>query len=55
GHPLQSFRTLLAQLATLTRNTVRAQWESAANVPFHMLSRITPFQEEAFRLLAVTP
>lgn len=55
GHPLQSFRTLLAQLATLTRNTVRAQWEAAANAPFHMLSKITPFQEEAFRLLAVTP
>lgn len=55
GHPLHSFRTLLAQLATRTRNTVRAQWEAAANIPFYMLSSITPLQEEAFRLLAVTP
>jgi hypothetical protein len=54
-HPLQSFRTLLAQLSTLTRNTVRAQWEPARNTPFNMLSAITPLQQEAFRLLDATP
>ncbi|ABK45134.1 transposase, IS4 family [Magnetococcus marinus MC-1] len=55
GHALQSFSTLLEQLATLTRNTVRAQWEPAAGKPFEMLANITPLQQEAFRLLSISP
>ena len=53
GLPVHSFQTLLADLATLTRNRVQpaAQGAVAADV----LTRPTPLQAEAFRLLGVRP
>ncbi|MCY4661540.1 MAG: IS1634 family transposase [Acidobacteria bacterium] len=53
GLPVHSFRTLLADLATLTKNRVRpvAAGAPAADV----LARPTPLQAEAFRLLGVKP
>jgi hypothetical protein len=50
GSPVHSFRTLLADLATLTRNTVRF----GDNLPITVLSRPTPLQQRAFGLLGVT-
>src|SRR5512147_1133325 len=47
--PVHSFRTLLADLATLTRNTVRF----GNNLPMTVLSRPTPPQQRAFDLLGV--
>ena len=49
GEPVHSFRTLLADLATLTRNTVRF----GDNLPMIVLSRPTPIQQRAFDLLGV--
>jgi hypothetical protein len=49
GEPLHSFRTLLADLATLTRNTVR--FDDA--LPMTVLSRPTPLQQRAFDLLGI--
>ena len=53
GLPVHSFRTLLADLATLTKNRVRpvAPGAPAADI----LARPTPLQAEAFRLLGVKP
>jgi transposase len=53
GQPVHSFRTLLADLATLTRNTVRF----GDALPMTVLSRPTPIQQRAFDLLgtALTP
>jgi hypothetical protein len=51
GHPVHSFRTLLADLATLTRNTVRFGQHLAATV----LATPTPFQQRAFDLLGASP
>ena len=49
--PVHSFRTLLADLATLTRNTVR--W---ANAPaMALLASPTQIQQRAFDLLGVKP
>ena len=50
GLPLHSFRTLLRDLATLTRNQVRL---GAAR--FQQLSKPTPLQARAFELLNVRP
>jgi len=51
GLPVHSFRTLLADLATLTRNTVR--W---ANAPVMvLLASPTQIQQRAFNLLGVKP
>ena len=49
GETVHSFRTLLADLATLTRNTVRF----GDALPMTMLSRSTPIQRRAFSLLGV--
>jgi len=49
GEPLHSFRTLLADLATLTRNTVRF----GDNLPMTVLSRPTAIQQRAFDLLGI--
>src|SRR5574338_274260 len=49
GSPVHSFRTLLADLATLTRNTVRF----GDNLPITVLSRPTPLQQRAFGLLGI--
>jgi len=51
GHPVHSFRTLLADLATVTRNTVRFGTDLFATV----LATPTPFQQRAFDLLGVAP
>jgi hypothetical protein len=51
GHPVHSFRTLLADLATLTRNTVRFGESLSAAV----LATPTPFQQHAFDLLGISP
>ena len=49
GSPVHSFRTLLQDLATLTRNTVRL----GDAPPAAMLARPTPVQQEVFAKLEV--
>ena len=53
GFPVHSFRTLLADLATLTRNRVRPAADGA--VAADVLTSPTKLQSEAFRLLGVRP
>jgi hypothetical protein len=50
GTPLHSFRTLLRDLATLTRNTVRL-----GEARFQQLTTPTPLHERVFQLLGVRP
>ena len=54
GFPVHSFPTLLAELATLTRNRVvpAGAGEAAA---FELLSQPTPLQARAFELIGVSP
>jgi hypothetical protein len=52
GLPVHSFRSLIAHLATLARNTVTTA--IAPNHPFTILTRPTPIQQKALDLLAVT-
>ncbi len=49
GRPVHSFRTLLQDLATLTRNTVRL----GDAPPAAMLASSTPIQQEVFDKLEV--
>ena len=51
GRPVHSFRTLLRDLATVTRNRVVPRLQGAE--PFETLTRPTELQREAFRLLGV--
>ena len=51
GLPVHSFRTMLADLATLTRNTVR--WASAPTTA--LLATPTQIQQRAFDLLGLKP
>jgi hypothetical protein len=51
GQPVHSFRTLLADLATLTRNTVRCGKAPAMAI----LARSTKIQQRAFELLGGKP
>ena len=51
GLPVHSFRTLLADLATLTRNTLVTA--SAPEQPFTLTARPTPLQQKARDLLAL--
>ena len=51
GVPVHSFQSLLADLATLARNTVLTA--IAPDRPFTLLTRPTPVQQKAFDLLAV--
>jgi hypothetical protein len=51
GLPVHSFRSLLADLATLTRNKVRFAKRQAMT----MLATPTPVQQRAFTLLGLTP
>jgi hypothetical protein len=51
GHPVHSFRTLLTDLATLTRNTVRFGTDLQTTV----LATPTTLQKHAFNLLEVSP
>ena len=53
GLPVHGFRTLLADLATITRNRVLLRLPGAE--PFEILTRPTALQREAFRLLGVRP
>ena len=50
GTPVQSFRSLMRNLATLTKNKVEM-----AGVRFERLACPTPLQQRAFDLLGVTP
>ena len=49
GEPVHSFRTLLADRATLTHNTMRL----GEALPFTALSRPTAIQQRAFDLLGI--
>jgi len=51
GEPVHSFQGLLADLATLCRNTIVTA--IAPNRPFTVLTRPTPIQQKAFDLLAI--
>ena len=53
GLPVHSFRSLLGDLATLTRNRVRPAVPGAMTAD--MLARPTPLQAKAFRLLGIRP
>ena len=52
GVPVHSFRSLLADLATLARNTIT----TAIAPDYHLIvvTRPTPLQQKAFNLLRVT-
>ena len=52
GLPLHSFKTLLAELATHTRNHCRFQSERADQL-IQVLSQLTPLQRRAFELLGI--
>jgi DDE family transposase len=52
GLPVHSFRSLLADLATLARNTVTTA--IAPNYPITVLTRPTSIQQKAFALLGIT-
>ena len=51
GRPVHSFRTLLGDLATVTKNRVAPRLPGAE--PFDLLARPTELQREAFRLLGL--
>ena len=51
GRPVHSFRTLLSDLATVTRNTVRFDNDLCATV----LTTPTAFQQHVFDLLGISP
>jgi hypothetical protein len=51
GLPVHSFRSLLADLATLARNTITTA--ITPNYPLTVLTRPTPIQQKAFDLLGV--
>ena len=51
GLPVHSFRTLLADLATLTRNTLATA--ITPDHPFILMARPTPLQQKAFDLLGL--
>jgi len=50
GHPIHSFETLLAELATLCRNRSRIK-SDPNSTPFDHLTEPTPLQQRAFQLL----
>jgi hypothetical protein len=51
GLPVQSFRTLLANLSTLVKNRVLPQ---GSHAPFDLLTQPTKLQQRAFDLLGIT-
>ncbi len=53
GDPVHSLRTLLDDLATITRNTVTPRLPGAE--PFQVTTRPTPLQKRILDLLGVTP
>jgi hypothetical protein len=52
GMPVHSFRSLLADLATITRNTITTA--ITPNYPLTVLTRPTPIQNKALELLGVS-
>ncbi len=54
GLPAHSFKSLLAHLATLTRNTVRLRQKPDAPT-FRLLAQMTTIQQRAFELIGVKP
>jgi len=52
GAPVHSFQSLLADLATLARNTIVTA--NAPNQPFTVLTRPTPIQQKALDLLGIS-
>ena len=52
GQPAHSYRTLLAELATQTRNTTRLQGHTST---FEKLTQPTPLQAQALELAATAP
>jgi transposase len=52
GAPVHSFQSLLADLATLARNTIVTA--IAPNRPFTVMTRPTPIQQKAFDLLDIS-
>jgi hypothetical protein len=53
GLPLHSFQTLLQDLSTLTYNVARTG--ANPNATIIITSRLTPIQDKAFKLLALSP
>ena len=53
GLPVHSFRTLLADLATFTRNTMAI--DQTPGETFLLYPQLTPIQQTAFTLLAIKP
>ena len=53
GTPVHNFQSLLRDLATLAKN--RIQIKAAGGHPFDMLTKATPIQSRAFKLLGVSP
>src|SRR3954454_872614 len=53
GLPVHSFRSLLADLATLPRNTVETAIAGAGELTVY--ARPTPLQTRAFALLRISP
>ena len=51
GLPVHSFQSLLADLATVARNTVTTA--ITPNYPFTIITRPTTIQHKAFQLLGV--
>jgi hypothetical protein len=52
GERCHSYKSLLAELATLTRNTIRP---ASANATFHKLAEPTPLQAQALQLARDAP
>ncbi len=52
GSPVHSFHTLLADLATLAKNTLQPKDGSAK--PFEIITTATPLQQRALDLLGVS-
>ena len=53
GAPVHSFQTLLADLATLARNTITTA--TTPDLPLCVMTRPTPVQRRAFELLDLAP
>ncbi len=53
GDPVHSFRTLIGDLATISRNTVMSRPPGAE--PFQVITRPTPLQAKVLELLGVWP
>jgi transposase len=51
GSPVHSFRTLLAELSTIVRNTCEARLGQRSGSTFHMTTTPNPAQDRALRLL----